>query len=178
MSAQQARAAGGERRLFFALWPDEPLRAAIAAALAGAPLPGAAVAPADWHVTLEFLGQVAETRLDELHAVGRSARLPSAELVLDQLDWWRRPALVVAVGGRSPAALVELQSALRGALASAGFRVDARDYRPHLTLARRVASRPALAPIAPLVWPVTTLALVESTHAAGPRYQPLASWTQ
>ena len=177
MSAQHARALSGERRLFFALWPDEPLRAALAAALGGAPLPGTPVASADWHVTLEFLGQVAEARINELRALGASARLPATELVLDQLDWWRRPALLVAVGERAPAALIELQSALRRALGSAGFRVDARDYRPHLTLARRVAARPALAPIAPLLWPVTTLALVESTYAAGARYRPLASWT-
>jgi RNA 2',3'-cyclic 3'-phosphodiesterase len=172
-----ARLLDAERRLFFALWPDAPLRAAIARHLAPAVAAGTPVHPADLHVTLEFLGNLDAARIPVLQAIGARLRLPAAALVLDRLDWWRAPALVVARPSAPPAALLALQAELRAALASAGYRVDTRPFAPHLTLARRVGAPPSLAAVAPVEWPLGGLALVESAaRTGGARYHPLASW--
>ena len=175
MSAQPLPA---RRRLFFALWPGEALRRSIAARLQPAVGAGQPVAPEDLHVTLEFLGEVAESRRATLEEIGAGFALPAGELVLDHLEWWRTPALVVARPGAAPAALLALQSALRAVLAAEGFRVDARPYLPHATLARRVAARPELGSIEPLAWPLERFALVESGRHGTAHYHALASWTR
>lgn len=64
------------RRVFFALWPDEPLRSSFMHAtheLARA-AGGRLVAPRNLHVTLLFLGPVAEDRLTELTALAAEVR--------------------------------------------------------------------------------------------------------
>jgi RNA 2',3'-cyclic 3'-phosphodiesterase len=176
-----ATAARGEarRRLFFALWPDEYVRGALAAAF-GATLAAAGgrpVPPGSLHLTLEFLGGVPESRLAVLTALGARLPLPAAEVVLDGLDWWRRPALLVATCSAPPPALLALQAELRRLLSVQGFRVDSRPFRVHVTLAREVAARPVAGPVAPAAWPVRELALVESTPSpGGSRYRPLARW--
>jgi len=176
-----AMPAPSHRRLFFALWPDEALRGELQAAFgeAAAAAGGRPVPALNLHVTLEFLGSVAESRQGELAALGARLELPAAKLVLDSVDWWPRPALLAA-GSRTPTpALIDLQATLRRQLAGAGFRVDARAYRPHVTLARQVTRQPPPASFAPVSWPIRELALVESLPGAdGSRYRPLAQWTR
>lgn len=171
----------GHRRLFFALWPDATLRERLvesfgaAAATAG----GRAVVPENLHVTLEFLGPVAASRLDELIALGAATSLPPTELSLDTLEWWPRPALRVAGTSRPASALLDLQAELRLRLGEHGFRVDSRAFRPHLTLAREVRVAPATTRAVRLDWPLNELALVES-HAqpGGSRYTALERWSR
>jgi 2'-5' RNA ligase len=166
------------RRLFFALWPDERARRAIAAAfgpaLAAARRP---IPPGCLHLTLEFLGSVAESRLAALKALGDSLVLPAAGVVLDGIDWWRRPKLLVATCSDPSPAVVALQAQLRRLLSVQGFRIDSRPFRAHVTLAREVVAPPAAGPLAPVAWPSRELALVESLPGAGgSRYVPLARW--
>ncbi len=166
------------RRLFFALWPDdaarEALRAGFGTAVAGAG--GRAVPAANLHLTLEFLGPVAEERLADLAALGGAVALPQEPLVLDRLNWWPRAATLVAAPSAPGAGLLAAQADLRQALNDRGFRVDSRPFRPHVTLARKVTAAPA-ATAASVRWPLGELALVESVPApGGSRYTPLARW--
>ncbi len=171
--------ASAPRRLFFALWPDAALRAALVRDLAAAVPGGRPVHPEDLHVTLEFLGGVEEPRLRTLLELGERLALPPGELAFDRLAWWRQQALAVALASAPPPALIALQSALRAALAGKGFRVEARAYVPHVTLARRLAAAPAFGRSVPVAWPLATLALVESGAAGGgARYRSLASWSR
>lgn len=171
----------GHRRLFFALWPEASLRERLletfsaAASAAG----GRAVVAENLHVTLEFLGPVAASRLDELEGLGAATSLPTASLSLDTLEWWPRPALRVAGTSRPASALLDLQAELRLRLGERGFRVDSRAFRPHLTLAREVRAAPPPTRVARLDWPLTELALVEShAHPGGSRYTALARWSR
>ena len=169
------------RRLFLALWPEAPVRARLDASFAAtaAGAGGRAVVAANLHVTLEFLGAVPEHRVAELEMLGARTRLPDGDLVLDTLEWWPRPALLVAGSSAPSQPLIDLQGQLRRQLAMQGFRVDARAFRPHLTLARRVAAVPDIAAVSPVRWPIRELALVESLpFAGGSRYAPLARWTR
>jgi 2'-5' RNA ligase len=167
------------RRVFFAWWPDDPLRIAagdaFAAAVAAAG--GRAVPAENLHVTLEFLGAVPVARLGELDSIGAAARWPAAGLVLDRLAGWSRGEALVALASDVPASVTAFQSDLRNALRERGFRVDSRAFRPHLTLARKLRAPFADAACAPFAWPCTTLALVASEpHPGGSRYQPLGLW--
>ena len=171
---------GAAHRLFFALWPDRQNRAALAGAFAAvAHAAGEAVPAENLHVTLEFLGAVPATRIGELADVGASVTLPATELRFDTLEWWRHAAALVARATAPPSALLEVQAQLRRELGARGFRVDARAFRPHVTLARRVRTEPALGPVAELRIAAHELALLESTPVAhGVRYVPLASWSR
>jgi len=166
------------RRLFFALWPEHgerlALQAAFAASVQGAG--GRAVPAEHLHVTLEFLGAVADARLEELAGIGAALALADEPLVFDRLDWWRRSAALVAAPSLAPAGLAALQADLRRVLSGGGFRVDSRPFRPHVTLAREVA-RPPPASAARVTWRTRALALVESEPTPhGSRYTPLARW--
>lgn len=167
------------RRLFFALWPDTSARAAVRAAFGAAVAAsgGRAVPDANLHMTLEFLGAVAAPAAAALGEIGAGLAGEAQDVVLDELQHWPRARTLVAAPSAPPPGLLALQAALRTRLAAGGFRVEARPYRPHVTLARHVLSAPARGATAPVSWPARTVALVESASApGGSRYTPLACW--
>ncbi len=145
-----------------------------------------------WHVTLAFLGEVAEPRLDGLrerleraarrhHAmrlrIGRGGAFPSAGKArvlcahisgeTDQLAALRRLAASVAAGARR---------------AGAPPPDEGRRYRPHLTLARckqPADLRPlvsALAGYAGQPWNAAEIELIRSTTGPQPSYQTIDRW--
>jgi 2'-5' RNA ligase len=166
-------------RLFFALWPDaalrEELERRVPALLAGTE--GRPQRPDQWHVTLEFIGSVAQERQPALDAAAADVVAPPVAIDFDSVEHWRKPQVLCLAARAAPAELGHLVHALRGALAREGFTPEARDYRPHVTLARKVrAARPWTLP-APIRWPADRFALVRSvTDPAGSRYEPLRWW--
>jgi 2'-5' RNA ligase len=165
--------------VFFALWPGEPLREELAARVAALVTPGTGRAqrPDQLHLTLEFIGSVAEERLPAVRAAAAEVRAESFDLVLDALEYWRRPQVLCMVAREIPPALASLVQSLRAGLAARGFDTERRPYRPHLTLARKVARPPDLGPAEPVRWPATDFVLVESlTERSGSVYRPLAAW--
>ena len=167
------------RRLFFALWPDRELIESLRHRLPGLlkAVKGRILTPPQWHVTLEFLGNVAESRLDELRSMAGALQGETIDLSFDRLEHWRRPRLICLSASVTPRALAGLVGDLRKTLRDSDFRVDERDYKPHLTLARNVRRAPPRASIDPLAWHADSFALVESvTDRAGAVYRPLAQW--
>jgi len=167
------------RRLFFALWPDDGLRAALAGQVR-ALVPdgvGRPQQPAQLHLTLEFLGPVPESRLGAVCDAADSVRAASCEVILDRVAYWRRSSVLCLLASETPPALVALVEDLRSALRARDLEADPRPYRAHLTLARKVRRPVRLAPPVPVRWPVTGFALVESrTDPAGSIYTVLQSW--
>ncbi|MGH8580563.1 MAG: RNA 2',3'-cyclic phosphodiesterase [Gammaproteobacteria bacterium] len=154
------------QRMFFALWPDEEVRAAIAA-LASA-LPGVRpIPPQNLHATLVFLGSITgETRHALECAVDGLCSRPFA-LALDARGWWRRPQVVWVSASRVPPELVQLVADLNSAAAELGLKTDPRPYQPHVTIARKV-NRPAdVRAFQPIAWQVADLCLVESVTGSG-----------
>jgi 2'-5' RNA ligase len=167
-------------RLFFALWPDaELLQVLIERLPALAVAPGARPQrPDQWHVTLEFLGQVPPARQALLREAAEEAVAGSAPFTVrfDRLEHWRKPQVLCLAGQPRPP-LLQLVTALRSALAQRGFEPDARAFRPHVTLARKVRRASAGCVVPPLDWPAAALALVRSvTGPGGSRYEPLVRW--
>jgi 2'-5' RNA ligase len=171
-------------RLFFALWPGDPMRTALAAAAAPAvvQVAGQPVPPGNLHVTLAFLGQVPRSALVPLFEVGGLGPWPAVELAFARLEFWAKPKVLVAMPESVPAAGSAIVDRLWTGLERLGYAREDRPWRPHLTLARRVRRPPpdnlVLAPIAAAGdVPPWRLALVESSaHPDGPRYKPIADW--
>ena len=135
-------------RTFIAIELDAPLIEALRAPIQG--LDGiAAVRPsaaAGIHLTLNFLGTVDPGRVDELAQwIGPLvAGRPRFEVEVRGVGAFpsvRRPQVLYADLARSRAEpLIGLQAALRPALLAAGLPIEARPFKPHLTLGR--ARRP------------------------------------
>jgi 2'-5' RNA ligase len=168
-------------KLFIALWPDEPVRAALAAdlpALARA-AGGRATAPANLHLTVAFIGQVDERRFADIAALLAATRPAPLTLVLDRLGAFVSQRVLFRAPSRFTPELLAAQQELVTALAAQGVPVDRRPFRPHVTLARRCerAVLTALAvggePTRPVVWHAPGWALVESrSSTAGVIYHP------
>ena len=169
------------RRVFFALWPDAEAGAALAS-LAGSVAKarsGRATRPDQLHVTVAFVGAVAPAAMERLHLAGARAAAAAAPftLALERLGGAARDGVAWVEASSHPSALTTLHEALAAALREEGFLLEARAFRPHVTLARR-CTRPAdRREIAPLSWSVDRLALVVSTSApGGSRYRTDAAW--
>src|SRR5687767_13125619 len=165
-------------RLFFALWPDPPATAALAvaagelAALAG----GKAVPAAKIHLTLAFLGEVGDDRLETVRSAASRLRCKAFDVALDQAGSFRG-ARVAWVGSRKPArGLVELHAALVGELSVCGFAPDERPYTPHATVARKISRQVERRAIAPIEWRAREISLVKSELGRG-TYETLAGWS-
>jgi len=166
-------------RLFFALWPDPALLQAMRARVETIvdSVGGKPQRPDQWHVTLEFMGQVPRERQSSLRAAADRVRQSPLTIEFDRVEHWRKPQVVCLVASRVPAALAALVTQLHGALAEEGFALDARRFCPHVTLARKVpaAADSLLEPA--FVWRSRGFALVRSvTDPAGSRYEPLDWW--
>ncbi len=173
------------RRLFFALWPDDATRARLAEAVREfVPADvGRPQRPDQWHVTLEFLGDVPEPRLQGvLDSAATAAREAFAcELEFDRLQHWKRPQVLCLAASLTPGPLAALVSSLRAELRMRRFAPELRPFSPHVTLARRILRAPPSAdgdlPVRPLHWPVGAFALVQSlTGPEGARYIEVACW--
>jgi 2'-5' RNA ligase len=77
-------------RLFFALWPDVDAATRLARLAASLNLtsPGRLVNDKNYHVTLAFIGEVAESRLAVLRQVGGSLQAPRCTVALESLELW------------------------------------------------------------------------------------------
>lgn len=165
-------------RLFFALWPEDDVRAAVAAVADELRLDtGRKVPAANYHVTLAFLGEVDHTAAATAQAIGAAIHGSSFTMTLNTFGWWRKPAVAWIAPADPPASLVDLAQTLGNALRAAGLPVETKAYRPHLTLARKVTARPALEHDFEVRWPIGALHLIESrAGASGVRYEPVAHW--
>ena len=168
-----AAAGGGRTRLFFALWPDDGVRDALAALAtdAQAECGGRMTAREKIHLTLFFVGDIERERIAALETAAASLATVPFDLVLDRLCRWRHNSIVWAGAANCPSALAALAAGLHGALARAGVQGEERPYVPHITLVRNAARAPAAASIPPCAWRAREFVLVESVPAArGVRY--------
>ena len=166
-------------RLFFALWPDPDLRQALRTRLdtIAALNEGKQQRPDQWHVTLEFLGQVPVGRQRSLRAAADRVHRSSVAIEFDRVEHWRKAQVVCLVASHVPVRLAKLVTQLRAELVQEGFAVEARGFRPHVTLARRVRSAVGERLEPPFLWRADGFALVRSViDPAGSRYEPLHWW--
>ncbi|HYC35836.1 MAG TPA: RNA 2',3'-cyclic phosphodiesterase [Usitatibacter sp.] len=162
-------------RLFFAIWPGEAALGKLVelAERVAESSGGRASPPGNIHLTLEFLGEVADDRLPALQAIGAGVSTRSFRLELDRLGAFRRARVAWAGCETVPRKLLELQSTLAKALHVAGFELEDRPFAAHVTLAHKIERPPAFEAIEPIQWTVREFTLVRSQ--AG-RYARIAAW--
>lgn len=168
-----------EQRLFFALWPPPEQRAALMEIADKLPDElGRRVSPANLHLTLLFLGGLTLAQREAMEAVADALAAPPFTLTFDEFGHWPRPQIVWLGSRTPPAELRTLVQHLRRGASSAGLTIDARPYAMHLTLYRGARRPPREWPVcAPLHWPATEFALVESLpEADGVRYEVRRRW--
>ena len=166
-------------RLFFALWPDTATRAALDDTARNIAIEGGRRVPAsNLHITLAFLGAVDDARLAVVLAVGDRVQGRRFSIEFTEQGWWPGPKVAWIAPAAVPSPLQALVDDLRRGVAEAGLSSDARPYRPHLTIARKVSRKPAVQRLDPLLWAVPGFALVASVTApAGAVYEVLRQWS-
>ncbi len=155
------------QRLFFALWPSDEARAALAGWRDALPRPGGRpTAARNLHLTLAFAGDVdAETRTCLEQAAARVRGEPFS-LPLDRLGVFKRGLLWTGPAD-CPAALSTLAGDLAGVLRDCGVRPDPRPFHAHITLIRRMNGRlPGVDPPG-LTWQAKAFCLVRSRPGQG-----------
>lgn len=180
-----ARTDDTARRIFLAVDLDDEVRHGLAAHLTdtAGKLPGSTPPPANWHITLRFLGKTEEPGYEVLLSRLDEADLgDSFTIGFDGLGAFPRPAraTVLWLGvDRGAGELTQLATVVEEAVVSAGFMPEERPFHPHLTLSR---IRPAQdvrdlledVPAFPLAQQAARLTLFESHLGGGPAvYQPL-----
>lgn len=162
------------RRLFYALWPDDPVRDALTQLQMG--ISGRKMRRDNLHLTLAFLGDQPAGLIDTLRGILHSLPKPDLWLTLDRLGYFPRQRIVWAGMHEAPPALLEMHRQLSDALQQAGVTFDARlSFKPHVTLARN-AEQPEDLPFAPVSWQASRTVLAQSTTLPeGVIYDVLAS---
>ena len=129
-------------RLFFGLpLPPHARQAAFARAQeAERLLPGRYSLPENYHLTLAFLGEVAEERLPDAQAVLRecAASFPAPAVTLGAVDHFgRADRAILILRAQSDPPLDPLHKKLLYALEKSGLPFDPGPFSAHVTLARR-----------------------------------------
>jgi 2'-5' RNA ligase len=166
-------------RLFFALWPNDGVRAQLAhwslelhAACGGRP-----TRPENLHVTLAFLGGVEDARVAEVKRAASEVSPCAVSLILDQPGYWKRNRITWAGASVVPRELDALVAELRSALARSRIGFDSKGFVSHVTLLRDAREPKAMPALEPIQWNLDGFALVRSaTLPRGSRYEVLKSW--
>lgn len=166
-------------RLFFALWPSDDLRAQIeintraaVAQAGGRPIPAR-----NFHITLVFVGEVADAQVDAARAAANAVVASSFSLSLGMIESWTGADVLVYSGECPPPALGELVDRLRISLLQQQFRLQRQTFKPHVTLVRRLPRKLPKQPAVTLQWPVTDFVLVESKTSSGSsEYTVVGRW--
>jgi len=157
-------------RIFFALWPDEQTRKQVIIRKQQAgltALSGRAVKEANLHITLHFIGN---TTLDALYCMDSGAarvNTPAFTLELDQLGYFKKPAITWLGCKLVPIALLELQLQLGEQLTACNFMPEKRAYKPHMSLYRKSTTLNKPVAIEKLSWTVRHFSLIESVIIKG-----------
>ena len=167
-------------RLFFALWPDSDTRARLAEAAARLRTDAGArlVERENYHLTLAFVGEIADARMPLLQQIGAEQRAGACTIKIDGIEYWPEPRAVVAVAQDAPQALTQLSARLHEQLALRGVQLKSAPFRAHVTLARKVAQAPVLTAMSPFLWSARSFSLLRSdTGGARSVYTVVDTWS-
>ncbi len=165
-------------RVFFALWPTQRERAALAAwqpalrELCG----GKAMRADNLHATLVFVGGVAAHRLEALKLAAQEVRGNRFDLTFDLARYWGHNHIVHAAPAYVPPHLTHLVRDLEQAMLRHRFHFDGHpEYKPHITLLRHARWRDIPLPqMREARWRVESFALVQSVEGGdGVAYEVL-----
>ena len=165
-----------EKRLFFALWPDDRQRERLRDTMSpvARQVEGNAVYRGNWHVTLVFIGNFPANRVAELQAATGDIAVEPFRLRFDRLAYWQRPRIACLQAMSVPPPLQALVDELNRALAPFDLEPETGHYRPHVTAVRRARAFEPIMLARPLELNFESFELVESVSTRdGVQYHPL-----
>lgn len=164
------------QRVFFALWPDDAVRARLSALARAIPADGRVVPAEHLHLTLAFPGTVASERVTALIGCASAVNGPPIPLRLDSLGYFEKPRIAWVGPSNPPDRLGELATLLQSICRECGIAMPERPFRPHVSL-RRSVNRFRPIPIEPLDWWASRVVLIESGQGGNPGpYRVLHEW--
>lgn len=165
-------------KMFAALCPPPDVSLALAEVLSAAHLPGKQVPPANYHVTVRYLGAVADHHYERwlagLEAMGKRGSIRVRLEGWGAFPGWARAHVVWA--GVSAPGIEDLAADVEEVTVAAGLPPEERPYRPHLTVARVRPARPIPPPpvsVPGLSWEAERLDVMA---AVGGRYRRFESF--
>ncbi|MGV6859665.1 MAG: RNA 2',3'-cyclic phosphodiesterase [bacterium] len=165
------------RRVFFALWPDDSLRRDIGHMSPPIPPHSRAVAAVNLHLTLVFLGNIAQAQLNCVKATAKRIRFQPFSIQINRVGHFGHRILWIDPN-EPPQQLLDLQNGLANALTNrCDYHQERRAYSPHITVARKGVP-PLEQIISPaLEWKVEHFSLIESTIGqVPPTYREIGRW--
>ena len=129
---------------------------------------GSFTLPENLHLTLVFLGECSTKQAMAAKAAMDSISIDPFDIQVERVGrfkrydgdiWW------AAVSRSKP--LLDLHSELTGNLSAAGFNPEKREYKPHITLGRRVITDTSPWKVEPFGETVTRVDLMKSERIAG-----------
>ncbi len=167
-------------RVFFALWPEAPVRRALhtLATEYESRCEARAIDADALHITLLFMGGVERARLPQLMQAAGNITVPPFGFKLEKLSFWPQNRIACATLPADVPALSQLVAALKQQLTAAGFLFENNEFIPHVTLLRNVDNILEPQAIQPIDWWVDSFVLAESTVTdQGSRYKILQEWS-
>ena len=166
-------------RLFFALWPNNEIRAefasrrdAVTRDYEGRPMRADTL-----HMTLLFLGETPELHVPTLLACGDRVRGASFNLNVDARCHFPHSQVAWLGCTEPPVALQDLGTALRKEVDQAYLTYPEQPWNPHITAARNCLVFPSPCSIPAVQWHVEDFVLIDSTLTpGGPVYRVLRHW--
>lgn len=144
--------------------------------------PGRAVPPANFHITLAFIGTVDNSILERLclsiDAWLTDTPITGAEIELDRVGYWQKQGIFWLGCSSYPPQLSSLAERLKHLSTSVGCKRDRNIFQPHVTLYRSCTG----APTAPTTIPPITISyrhfvLFESIQGkSGVNYRVVQDW--
>jgi len=157
-------------RVFFALWPEDKTRNKIIEAFEKSSInkkQGRMVSPDNLHITLHFIGNVNQQKLDCLHRVAQTVKADSFNLELNHYGYFYKPKVLWIGLKQKPEPLGFLHKILGDSLAECNYQVEQRPYAPHITLMRKLVEPETLESINAIHWCAKEFVLVESIPIEG-----------
>ena len=166
------------KKLFFALWPDAPIRQQCSQVIEKISGDCAPVALQNLHATLLFLGRINQEQETAITATAGDLPIPRLSLCFDQLSFWKKPGILCLTCRDFSQDVVTLSEQLAVIAKHNAVAVEERPFQPHITLARK-AKQAETSEFEPIIWQTQAFCLVESCSlATGVEYRVLKRWSE
>ncbi len=119
----------------------------------------------NFHLTLEFIGEVNKNKLDELISILYELKSRPEKIITSHVGSFKRKNKeIIWIGIETNKRLLELQRELKKLLIQNRYEIDNRKYRPHITMGRQIVRACTMDDIIiePIEIPIRSIALMES----------------
>ena len=165
-------------RLFLALWPDDETRKqlfSIAQQFKDENI--RFVKKSNLHMTLEFLGEVSDKDRDEFTERLNAIKAEPFQIELTRTGFWKKSQIIYIGTTIIPEQLLTLVKSIRKCVKQQGLKTDNREYKPHVTIVRKVKQILLPKETFHIQWQVNSFALVVSNSTNdGVEYKVIKKW--